>query len=224
MKIPSFVSLAVLSIFLFPSASFAQFVSRGPDLIDPSFLNPNSNNNRYQIDSTVHCPTTTLNASGFAGNGQEWGTSVPDSAAFSGRDNYGFVVGISIPVGGRLSEFCDEYATLRSKFEEKRVESILLNNATTIINTCINLYNAGVDFADKVFNDGERLALLAPCRDLEPLISKMNDIEPERNKEEVGPSSEGAESRPRRTGCATGATTPTTPTTPRNPQRNHRTI
>lgn len=196
MKISSFTSLTVSLVFLFPTASFAQFVGRGPDLVTPSLVNPNAANNRYQIDSAVQCPTTTLNASGFAGNGQDWGTSAPDSAAFSGRDNYGLVVGISMPIGGRLSEFCDEYAALRNEFERKRVESILLNNSTTIINTCINLYNTGVDFKNKVFDNGERLALLAPCRDLESLIKEMNNVASTRKKkEEVSTSLEGENSQ-----------------------------
>jgi hypothetical protein len=193
MKIPSFASLTALFVFLFPTVSLAQFVGRGPDLTAPSLVNPNSSNNRYQIDSTVQCPTTTLNVSGFAGTGQDWGTSAPDFSANSGRDNYGFVVGISAPIGGRLSKFCNEYAALRNEFERKRVESILLNNATTIINTCVNLYNVGVNFDNKVFNNGEALTLLASCRDLESLIKEMNDIAPEREpgKVQVIPSPQG---------------------------------
>jgi hypothetical protein len=186
MKISSFASLTVSLVFLFPTASFAQFVGRGPTLLKPDLVNPDSDANRYQIDSSVQCPTTTLNASGFAGNGQDWGTSAPDSAAFSGSDNYGLVVGISMPIGGRLSEFCDQYATLRREFEQKRVESILLRNATEIFQTCVLLYNDGVDFTHEVFKKEGDLALLASCHDLEPVISKMPELESKRNPRPPG--------------------------------------
>ena len=195
-------ALPCLSLALFLASSgacVAQSVNYGRSPSLTNFGSTPSIEGKYQIDGSVSCPSPSLNISGFAGRANDWANQSydPYASANSGVGNYGVSVGLSLPIGDYLRDFCQKYTELRNMYETKRVENILLINFQSKFNACLELYNrfdkkgnAGKAFADEAFND-EKLGGLLPCRTLLSVLEKYNGSNGSDQKE--SPSNETKE-------------------------------
>lgn len=161
------------------SASVAQEFGRGngPSTVTPQFYTPNQG---FKIDQGVECPTPSFNATGFAGTANDFANTSSNFGISSnaGLNNYGVTVGISVPLGGDLSDFCRDYAASRTTFERRRVENQSINAQVNLIEQCQFLYDLGFRFDNEIFTE-EELALitqevpvLGSCRPLTSLFEK----------------------------------------------------
>ena len=146
-----FVKLAILSGFLHfscPSVMSQSLTSYPTQVVAPinpsaSFANANGSVTFGQTSST--CPTTTLNLSGYAADGDNWALfNNNNSTGRTGAGNYGIVGGISMPFPGGLAAKCKENM-------EAYIRGIRLTATANLVTTCAQFINAKVDVNDKVF-------------------------------------------------------------------------
>lgn len=151
-----------LVLFVLPAKSQASF--RTNNVPQSNFL-PNSSN--LSIESGVDCPVPTINATGFTGSSNDFANERlnPINASTSGLDNYGFSIGLNIPLNGQLGRYCEEYAHEKKRFEERRVENQKINAQVSLINNCQYLWDLGYRFDSEAFDD-ENFSALKPCRAL----------------------------------------------------------
>lgn len=190
------------------SASMAQPVfgrGNGASNFTPTFL-PNSET--FGLDPGVRCPTPSFNMTGFAGTANDFANASSDlrASSNSGLNNYGVTVGINVPFGGKLGDFCKDFAASRTAFERKRVEIQQINAQLALIQRCITLDQMGFDFDNEAFYNNEQFAALHPCRSLNPLLVNLKPMQP---KEETSDKGEGIPDEPERFSPEPTITVPT---------------
>ena len=186
-RLATITSFPLTLIFVSTSASMAQVVyGNGPSSssFSPTFSSPTD---RFSLDTGVSCPTPSFNVTFFGGhaNDDADAESIIRASSDSSANNYGGAIGFSVPIGGKLSVFCKNFAASRTAFERRRAENQLINNQVRIIETCQYLYQLRYNFNNKVFNVDEEFGALNACRSLVPLFS---ELEPE--EESLRPSSD----------------------------------
>lgn len=155
-------SLPLLLVLVSTSASMAQEYGRSPSLNN---LNYSPLQSSYQLDTGVSCPTPSFSVLGFYGQATDTAyarNTVSNVSANSGLDNYGVAAAFTIPLGGRLSEYCTDYATLRTENLRKKVEADALIFQSQLVQQCIYLYQIGVHFEDWTNQEGKKISVTAP--------------------------------------------------------------
>lgn len=146
-------SLPLLLVLVSTSASMAQEYGRGPSVNN---LNYEPRESSYSLDQGVTCPTPTFSVAGFYGQATDTAYARNTNvSANSGVDNYGVAATFTIPLGGRLSEYCTDYATLITENVRKTLEINTLTFQSELVQQCIYLYGLGVRFEDWVKTDEE---------------------------------------------------------------------
>jgi len=178
-------SLPLALGLVYTSPSAAQIVyGRGPGTsnFQPSFTAPSTP--QFGLDTGVTCPTPSFNVNGFAGTANDFANANSNLSAFSnsGVNNYGVTVGFNLPLGGDLSDFCNDFAASRTSFERRRVENQLINAQVDLIKNCQYLYQQGYNFDNQAFNIDGQFAALHSCRSLIPLFVNLNPASPPTEK------------------------------------------
>lgn len=127
----------------------------------------------FSPDVGINCPTPSFTVGAYgatAGNNAGY----PDSVnARSDLDNYGLVAAISVPIGGRLSRYCIEYAEGLLKRQEADNYNTRINNKSILINNCL-AFRGRIDFSDPVF-DMPEFEAFRECRELERAINSASE-------------------------------------------------
>jgi hypothetical protein len=113
----------------------------------------------------VNCPTPAFTLAGYGANSGNWVDYPGNADASSGLGNHGVVAGISIPLGGSLSRYCNDFALALLRQQQEDAFSRRINNQAKLVNTCLALKNL-VDFNDKAF-DSPEFESLRDCRILQ---------------------------------------------------------
>jgi hypothetical protein len=151
-------SITLLSELVFPRASVAQ-VGVGATITP---INPNlSTTPAYELQTNVSCPTPSFNVNGFAADAHADAFSQEKSSSNGYLGSYGVSVGFSVPIGGALSQFCEDYAASKTAFEKSRTTNQLLNSQFSLLH----------DLEDKAFLPDGPLSSFAACRELASLLS-----------------------------------------------------
>ncbi len=161
-------SITLLSELVFPRASVAQ-VGVGATITP---INPNlSTTPAYELQTNVSCPTPSFNVNGFAADAHADAFSQEKSSSNGYLGSYGVSVGFSVPIGGALSQFCEDYAASKTAFEKSRTTNQLLNSQFSLLQHCRFLVEADYDLEDKAFLPDGPLSSFAACRELASLLS-----------------------------------------------------
>ncbi len=93
----------------------------------------------YGFGPGINCPTTSFTISGFGGSGS--GSSAGDSiGANVSSDNYGGIVALTFPIGGKNAEICREIG--KAQVEQIRAAASATNLSASKIQADINLVTA----------------------------------------------------------------------------------
>lgn len=129
---------------------------------------------RYTLQTEVGCPTPTFNVSAFAGRANDWANNLtPYASSNSGVGNYGVALGFSTPLSNDLSEFCSNYAALRTTYERQRVETQLLISQLALLKQCKWFVDNGYKFDDPVFQKNGVLSSIGQCEPLVKVLTKV---------------------------------------------------
>lgn len=150
-------------VFFYASASEAQVVYGNP-ITTQSPVTPSQS---FQIESGVDCPVSSFNVSGFYGGAVDNAqSSFPNVTLNSGQNNFGFVAGISIPLGGRLSTFCKEFAATKTENSRQIVEVNSARFQSELVQQCYYLLGLNIDFNSSVYDKNGSANALFPCREI----------------------------------------------------------
>ncbi len=147
---------------------------------------PNLNNN-YKIDTTVDCPSPSFSIGGFVGTGNDRATlNEPYLLNSSNNNQYGVALGISVPFGGNLSQFCKDFATGRLERQRLDNENSHRNAQLVLIEQCYWLKTNGFlnDENQESFKKIAEFASLSPCfeinlvRDTASIVNPLPDQPP----------------------------------------------
>jgi hypothetical protein len=141
----------LLSLIMSPTASFAQSFVPTPGAISPT----TGGTSNYKLQSEVECPTSTINITGYGGNINGWADNhySPYASTSGGLGNYGVAMGLSIPLGGNLSDFCENYAKNKDMFERTRTQNLLLNSQFTLFKNCQYFSDLGYQLDGEPFKN-----------------------------------------------------------------------
>jgi hypothetical protein len=158
---------------MFSSITVAQVVyGNGPSspYNSPQFA-PGSE--RYTLQTEVGCPTPSFNVSAFAGRANDWANNLtPYASSNSGVGNYGVALGFSTPLSNDLSDFCSNYAALRTTYERQRVETQLLTSQLELFKQCRWFVDNGYNLDDPVFREEGALSSIGQCKSLAKILTE----------------------------------------------------
>lgn len=166
-----FTSVCFSLISVSPCWSQTDF-RHDPALPNPNNVNSAPANSSYTIDNNITCPSATFSISAFGADAFNRTKLLPDQTNFGGSGNYGASVGVSIPIGGSLDEFCRDLAILRTDYERNRVQAQQLKTYAEIAVACAQLakFFPGMSADDpselSEFYDDPNNASLIPCRNV----------------------------------------------------------
>lgn len=157
-------------MLFFPLGSTAQTPDFGnsPSLLAVPSL---GDSQEYRIDAASTCPVASFSIGGYGGEGNTWGQAYsggnrrdnPYLSAYNGLGNYGMAAGLRIPFGGKLSEFCKEYAKAKADFQKVRVINKERDSQMLLIQQCDFLIKYKWDLNDPGFEDSA-FSHLRPCK------------------------------------------------------------
>ena len=132
------ISCVIIESVSFPVFAQQQIYSGLSGLsITPAFPSISGGEERFQIDSNLICPTTTVGLGVFGGRGNSFANAnAPYADSSSNLTNYGIAAGIRIPLDSYLTEFCKDYAKRRVDFESIRTEDFKRNSLLSLIEQC----------------------------------------------------------------------------------------
>jgi hypothetical protein len=167
------IAISIPLSLVYSSISVAQVVyGNGPSSPYNSPQFPPASE-RYTLQTEVGCPTPTFNVSAFAGRANDWANNLtPYASSNSGVGNYGVALGFSTPLSNDLSEFCSNYAALRTTYERQRVETQLLISQLALLKQCKWFVDNGYKFDDPVFQKNGVLSSIGQC---EPLVKVLTE-------------------------------------------------
>jgi|694.fasta_scaffold88096_4 hypothetical protein len=131
----SFLLGCLAFIMLLSRSSSAQNLPLGTGI---NALDPRVDSPTYQMQESIHCPTTSIGFGVFAGNGNQWGNNnfAPYNSNNAGGTNAGGIAGIRIPLGGPLAEYCRKQAELQLRRSEGNMLIQIRNNALQFLAQC----------------------------------------------------------------------------------------
>lgn len=138
--------VAIPSLATLPSVAQVSPASTASSAANSAGTTVNNQNNTQLNTSTfygfgpgINCPTTSLSISGFGGTGS--GSSAGDSiGANVSSDNYGGLIGLTFPIGGKNADICREIG--KAQVEQLRAAAQATNINATKIQADINLVTA----------------------------------------------------------------------------------
>ena len=141
----------LLSLMMSPTASVAQSFVPTPASIQPTI----GDTSRYTLDTGVICPTSSINVTGYGGNINGWADNhySPYTSTSGGLGNYGVAMGLNIPLGGNLGDFCENYAKNKDIFERTRTQNQLLNSQFTLFKNCQYFRDLGYKLDGDIFKE-----------------------------------------------------------------------
>lgn len=166
--------LGIFAMLLFPLSSTAQTATPAfgftPTLLAVPDLGGGGTQN-YRIDATSDCPVPSIAITGYGGEGNNsteaytggYRRDNPYGSASSGVTNYGIAAGLRIPIGGRLSEFCKDYAKAKADFQRTRAINKERDSQMLLIQQCDHLVKFNWDLNNTGFED-KAFSHLLPCR------------------------------------------------------------
>lgn len=154
--LPGFTSAAVMS----SGASFAGgLLGNGTAVIDPR-----RDASAYTLENSVVCPTITVGAGIFAGNGNQWGNNdIPYNSASGGGSNLGGVAGITIPLGGSLTEYCRSHAKMRSAITKLELGLSERKVAINFLEQCFWVQSYFPGYSKEEFRDFPQFKIFQSC-------------------------------------------------------------
>jgi hypothetical protein len=162
--------ISVISDVVAPTAIYSQVLlpSNVPTLFQPQV---GTGTSTFAIDSSVNCPTTTLNVSGFGGNLNAWGDThySPFQSTSGGVGNYGIAAGVSVPLSRTLTNYCRKYAEEKIKFQETLTRNQAINSQFSFFQHCKYFRDLGYTLLEPEFQK-EPLLVFSKCYELAKLV------------------------------------------------------
>jgi len=165
--------LGILAMLLLPLSSTAQTFTPNFGYSPTLLAVPDLGNGTqdYRIDATSECPVPSIAITGYGGEGNNSAEAYtggnrrdnPYGSASTGVTNYGIAAGLRIPIGGRLSEFCKDYAKAKADFQRTRAINKERDSQMLLIQQCDFLVRYNWDLNNPGFED-KAFSHLLPCR------------------------------------------------------------
>lgn len=163
---PFILSLGLGVIFSSPSDAQTVNYGRSPDL--NILTAPSANEASYGFAPTNgwNCPTPSFSIGTFGGAGNDWSDDHNSNySSSSGINNYGIAVGVTIPLGGDFSRYCNDYAKSLSERARIEMEQLNRNEQITLLQQCYWLVVNKIDTDQPAFEPGGVFSSLSACKD-----------------------------------------------------------
>lgn len=120
----------------------------------------------FSPSNGVTCPTTSFSFGAFGAFGNDNSNDFTnDLSVGSDIDNFGVAAGISVPLGGRFSKYCKDYAKSLAEQQAAQKETFLRTQQITLLQQCHWLVVNRINTDQPAFEESGPFSSLRSCND-----------------------------------------------------------
>lgn len=153
--LPLSIPLGLGIIFSYPSDAQVANYGRSPSLnILTTPGGTGASSYSFAPTNGWSCPTPGFSIGAYGGAGNDWSNDFTTyNSSGSGINNYGVAAGITVPLGGDFSEYCNDYAKSIKERALLEAEAVRRNNQLTLLTQCYWLVQNKINTDQSAFKD-----------------------------------------------------------------------